>query len=140
MHLVHQHMANTPSDESSAATGTSTTSGPGENKSAQHDTGPVARGDQGWKSEESPIDPCCGCCYELCAGLVDKPGKSLAAVAQEEVLEECGYDVPIESLRRVTAYQSNVATSGSRQVMFYATVRNAIVEKCLSLPIRNETL
>lgn len=36
-----------------------------------------------------------GVCYELCAGIVDK-AKSLAHIAQEEILEEVGYNVPVE--------------------------------------------
>ncbi|KAF0313709.1 Uridine diphosphate glucose pyrophosphatase [Amphibalanus amphitrite] len=42
----------------------------------------------------------CGVTLELCAGCVDKD-KPLEHIAREEVLEECGYDVPAERLRRV---------------------------------------
>lgn len=37
-----------------------------------------------------------GVTLELCGGAVDKD-KSLAEIAKEEVLEECGYEVPTES-------------------------------------------
>lgn len=58
---------------------------------------------------------------ELCAGIVDKP-ISLAEIAREEVLEECGYDVPVERLEEIISYRSGVGTSGSLQVMFYVEV------------------
>ncbi len=46
-----------------------------------------------------------GVTYELCAGLVDKPDLSLEEIARQEVLEECGYDVPASKLRRITSYR-----------------------------------
>ncbi|XP_065072982.1 uridine diphosphate glucose pyrophosphatase NUDT14-like [Ochlerotatus camptorhynchus] len=58
---------------------------------------------------------------ELCAGIVDKP-ISLAEIAREEVLEECGYDVPVDRLEEIISYRSGVGTSGSLQVMFYVEV------------------
>ncbi|XP_023254297.1 uridine diphosphate glucose pyrophosphatase-like, partial [Seriola lalandi dorsalis] len=45
-----------------------------------------------------------GVTYELCAGLVDKPDLSLEEIARQEVLEECGYDVPASKLKRITSY------------------------------------
>ncbi|KAL0164363.1 hypothetical protein M9458_040116, partial [Cirrhinus mrigala] len=45
-----------------------------------------------------------GVTYELCAGLVDKPNLSLEEIARQEVLEECGYDVPVTKLRKITSY------------------------------------
>ena len=45
-----------------------------------------------------------GVTLELCAGIVDKQ-KPLAEIAQEEVLEECGYQVPLENIRKVTSYR-----------------------------------
>lgn len=46
-----------------------------------------------------------GVTYELCAGLVDKPELSLEEIARQEVLEECGYDVPASKLKRITSYR-----------------------------------
>lgn len=46
-----------------------------------------------------------GVTYELCAGLVDKPDLSLEEIARQEVLEECGYDVPASKLKRITSYR-----------------------------------
>ncbi|KXJ81678.1 hypothetical protein RP20_CCG018288 [Aedes albopictus] len=58
---------------------------------------------------------------ELCAGIVDKP-IPLAEIAREEVLEECGYDVPVERMEQIISYRSGVGTSGALQVMFYVEV------------------
>ncbi|KAM4633972.1 uridine diphosphate glucose pyrophosphatase NUDT14 [Polymixia lowei] len=71
----------------------------------------------------SPEPPAsAGVTYELCAGLVDKPDLSLEEIARQEVLEECGYDVPASKLRRITSYRSGVGVTGSKQTMFYAEV------------------
>jgi UDP-sugar diphosphatase len=43
-----------------------------------------------------------GITYELCAGLIDKEGKSELEICQEEIHEECGFQVPISSIERVT--------------------------------------
>lgn len=55
-----------------------------------------------------------GVTYELCAGLVDKPNISLEEIARQEVLEECGYDVPASKLKRITSYRSASASRTSR--------------------------
>ncbi|CAG9463436.1 unnamed protein product [Pedinophyceae sp. YPF-701] len=65
-----------------------------------------------------------GLTYELCAGIVDKD-KSLAEIAKEEVLEECGYDVPLASIKPLTSFISAIGISGSRQAIFYAEVDDA---------------
>ncbi|KAL5009160.1 hypothetical protein ScPMuIL_014741 [Solemya velum] len=62
-----------------------------------------------------------GVAYELCAGIVDK-ACSLAEIAQAEVLEECGYKVPLDCIERITSYRAGVGTSGSLQTFFYAEV------------------
>lgn len=41
---------------------------------------------------------------ELCAGIVDK-SKPLIEIAREEILEECGYNVPIERIEHVLSYR-----------------------------------
>lgn len=45
-----------------------------------------------------------GITIELCAGIVDKD-EPLVKIAQAELLEECGYDVPEEKLQKVTTYR-----------------------------------
>ncbi|XP_064781126.1 uridine diphosphate glucose pyrophosphatase NUDT14 [Oncorhynchus masou masou] len=69
-----------------------------------------------------------GMTYELCAGLVDKADLSLEEIARQEVLEECGYDVPVTKLRRITSYRSGVGVTGAKQTMFYAEVSD---ENCV---------
>ena len=62
-----------------------------------------------------------GYTYELCAGIVDKE-KSLKEIAKEEILEECGYDVKLSDIQRVTSYYTSVGFSGAKQTMFFATI------------------
>ncbi|XP_041132650.1 uridine diphosphate glucose pyrophosphatase NUDT14-like isoform X2 [Polyodon spathula] len=85
----------------------------------------VKEGEEKEESEESHGDPptaAAGVTYELCAGLVDKPDLSLEEIARQEILEECGYDVPVSKLRKITSYRSGVGVTGSKQTMFYAEV------------------
>ena len=65
------------------------------------------------------------CTYELCAGLVDKD-KSLDIIVQEEIDEECGYQVPLENIRKITSYFTNVGVSGGQQSFYYATVNSSM--------------
>lgn len=62
-----------------------------------------------------------GFTYELCAGIMDKDA-SEAQTAKEEILEECGYEVPLESLERVTSFYTSVGISGAKQTLFFACV------------------
>ena len=59
--------------------------------------------------------------YELCAGIVDK-NLPLEQIAKEEILEECGYDVALDAIKRVTSYFTSVGFSGARQTMYYAEI------------------
>ena len=60
-----------------------------------------------------------GMMYELCAGLVDKK-LSLAQIAQEEIFEECGYEVALENIQEITSFYTSVGISGAKQTLFYA--------------------
>jgi UDP-sugar diphosphatase len=62
-----------------------------------------------------------GITVEMCAGIIDKD-KSLEQIAKEEIEEECGFSVPLESIERITKILSAVGTSGSSQVIYYAEV------------------
>lgn len=62
-----------------------------------------------------------GYTYELCAGIVDKE-KSLIEIAKEEILEECGYDVPVDRIEKVTSFYTAVGFAGAHQTLFYATI------------------
>jgi len=63
----------------------------------------------------------CGITYEFCAGIVDKK-LTLREIAREEVLEECGYSVPLDSLERIQTYRSGVGTGGGQHTLFYVEV------------------
>ena len=58
---------------------------------------------------------------EMCAGLVDK-SVSLAQIAKEEVLEECGYDVPVEDVELLKSLKSSVGTAGTNSHAFIVEV------------------
>lgn len=62
-----------------------------------------------------------GITIEFCAGIVDKK-LSLAEIAKEEILEECGYDVPLSSLQFIGSYRSGVGTSASVQTAYYCEI------------------
>ena len=68
----------------------------------------------------------CGISYELCAGMVDKQ-KSLQEIAKEEVLEECGYNVSLDELKRVTSWRGEIGNTCNTHTLFYAEVTNAML-------------
>ena len=51
-----------------------------------------------------------GITLELCAGIVDKEGKSLAEIAAEEVEEECGYHVDLKQVEFVQTFRGAIGT------------------------------
>ena len=67
-----------------------------------------------------------GCTYELCAGLVDKD-IPLELIAKEEILEETGYDVPVESLERISWHHSNIGTGGTKMHIYYCEVTDEML-------------
>ncbi|WP_104749399.1 NUDIX hydrolase [Helicobacter cynogastricus] len=82
-----------------------------------------------------------GYVYELCAGLVDKPGKSVKEIACEEVLEECGFAISSEMLKPIGVFHSATGISGSKQSVFFVCVNQrqqrhlggGIEEECIEL-------
>ena len=62
-----------------------------------------------------------GFSYELCAGLCDK-NKCNIEIAREEVLEECGYDVKVDRLKKITSTWASVGTNAARQTIYYVEV------------------
>ncbi|KAH8306199.1 hypothetical protein KR018_003816, partial [Drosophila ironensis] len=77
----------------------------------------VPKGDADLKK----FPPELGITMELCGGSVDK-NMSLADIAREEVLEECGYKVPVESLQRIFDYRGGIGTSSGAMTLFYCEV------------------
>lgn len=63
-----------------------------------------------------------GVCLEMCAGLVDKQKLSLVEIAKEEVLEECGFEAPLESFELVYKSYSGIGASGTVMSLFYVEV------------------
>ena len=63
--------------------------------------------------------------YELCAGIVDKQS-SLEQIVREEIFEECGYEVPLENIRRISSFFTNVGITGNRQHLFFATIDDSM--------------
>jgi len=66
-----------------------------------------------------------GMTVELCAGIVDKE-LTLAQIAQEEVEEECGYRVPVDSLEKITSFHTSVGFAGSKQTLYYVEVDDSM--------------
>ncbi len=59
--------------------------------------------------------------HELCAGIVDKEA-SLEQIVKEEILEECGYDVALEKIARISSFFTNVGISGNQQHLYFAVI------------------
>jgi len=62
-----------------------------------------------------------GYTYELCAGIIDKDTSDVQ-IAKEEILEECGFDVPLENIERVTKFYPAVGITGAYQKLYYAQI------------------
>ena len=59
--------------------------------------------------------------YELCAGIIDKD-LPLEQIVKEEIDEECGYDVDIKNIVKITSFFTNVGVSGAKQHLYFAKV------------------
>ena len=70
-----------------------------------------------------------GITLELCAGMIDKPDKTPKEIAQSEVLEECGYDVPLAKFEHVKTFLSGVGLAGEYMHLFYTEVTD---QMCIS--------
>ena len=66
-----------------------------------------------------------GFTYELCAGIVDK-NKTLIEIAKEEILEETGYDVPLEKMEKISSFYTAVGFAGGRQTLYYAVLDDSM--------------
>ncbi len=66
-----------------------------------------------------------GFTIELCAGLVDKD-KTLLQITKEEILEECGYEVPTKNISKITSFYTAVGFAGGCQTLYYAEVDNSL--------------
>uniref|UniRef100_A0A915E6V2 Uridine diphosphate glucose pyrophosphatase NUDT14 n=1 Tax=Ditylenchus dipsaci TaxID=166011 RepID=A0A915E6V2_9BILA len=59
---------------------------------------------------------------ELCAGLMDKKGKSPVETIRDEILEECGYTVELERIQLIQKYVISVGISSASEHLFYCEV------------------
>ncbi|MDD6055973.1 MAG: NUDIX domain-containing protein [Helicobacter sp.] len=70
-----------------------------------------------------------GYTYELCAGIMDK-NKSEIETMQEEILEECGFKIPLTQLTKITEFYSSVGFAGSKQTLYFAKVDDSFKINC----------
>jgi UDP-sugar diphosphatase len=77
------------------------------------------------KETEDPPERSAGFIHECCAGLCDK-NKSLEQIMQEEVLEELGFNAPVESFEKITEYRNSVGVLGYLTTLFYVEVTDSM--------------
>lgn len=68
-------------------------------------------------------DTAYNCTYELCAGIIDKE-ISLEEIVKEEIDEECGYEVNVKDIVKITSFFTNVGVTGSRQHLYFALINS----------------
>ncbi len=68
-----------------------------------------------------------GYTYELCAGIIDKE-VSLEQIVKEEIDEECGFNVPLDAIERLTSFYTAVGFAGSRQTLYYCELDEGMKE------------
>ena len=66
-----------------------------------------------------------GYTYELCAGIIDKNASDIQ-IAKEEILEECGFDVPVQNLEKVSTFYPSVGITGAYQTLYYAEINESM--------------
>lgn len=66
-----------------------------------------------------------GMTIELCAGIVDKE-LSLVEIVKEEVEEECGYDIPLSNIEKITSFHTSVGFAGSKQTLYFGEVEESM--------------
>ena len=66
-----------------------------------------------------------GYMYELCAGIVDKDTTNIQ-IAKEEILEECGFDVPLKNMQKVSSFYTSVGISGALQTLYFAKIDDSM--------------
>ena len=66
-----------------------------------------------------------GITYELCAGILDKDISALQTL-HEEIDEECGFNVPIDQIQKITSFYTSVGFAGAHQTLFYAEISESM--------------
>merc|ERR1719273_1011461 len=54
--------------------------------------------------------------------MIDKKDKTPLEIARSEVLEECGYDVPLHNFKHVLTFLSGVGVNGENMHLYFAQV------------------
>lgn len=47
-------------------------------------------------------------------------------LAREEILEECGYDVPLDKIHLIKKYVTGISLSGTSQHLYYAMIDDSM--------------
>ncbi|MEA3554118.1 MAG: NUDIX hydrolase [Campylobacterota bacterium] len=63
--------------------------------------------------------------YELCAGIIDKD-IPINQIVKEEIDEECGYNVDIKNISKITSFFTNVGVSGAKQHLYFANIDDSM--------------
>lgn len=71
---------------------------------------------------QTPVNKKVGYTMELCAGLADKDGMTPQQVMREEIIEETGYDVPLESVKFINSFRGSTGLSGTLMNLFFTEV------------------
>lgn len=79
---------------------------------------------------QSPVDEKTGYTMELCAGLADKDGKTPQEVMREEIIEETGYDVPLDAVKFIASFRGSTGLSGTLMNLFFTEVTDEQKTAC----------
>lgn len=71
---------------------------------------------------QTPSSDKVGYTMELCAGLADKSGKTPQEVMQEEIMEETGYNVPLDSVKFISSFRGSTGLSGTLMNLYFTEV------------------
>lgn len=63
-----------------------------------------------------------GFTMELCAGISDKEGLTPQQIMQEEIFEETGYKVPINSVKFISSFRGSTGLSGTLMNLYFTEV------------------
>lgn len=71
---------------------------------------------------QTPVNGDVGYTMELCAGIADKAGMTPQEIMREEIVEETGYDVPLESVKFINSFRGSTGLSGTLMNLFFTEV------------------
>lgn len=71
---------------------------------------------------DAPVSDKVGYTMELCAGIADKEGMSPQEIMREEIIEETGYNVPLDSVKFISSFRGSTGLSGTLMNLFFTEV------------------